>query len=736
MASVASRWLLEKGGTRHQSGRCCKQGMDLLDALNEPQRAACMTDSGPLLVLAGAGSGKTRTITYRIAYLIQSRNVPPSAILAFTFTNKAAREMKTRIEQLIGPVSRTMWIGTFHAVAVRILRENIDRLGYDNRFVVYDTEDTKALMRDVVKSLGWDDKEWSPSILLAAISRAKNQFLSPDQVATGTYFERHVHDAYHLYQMRLKALNALDFDDLIFLTVRLFDAYAELQRAYRQRFWHVLVDEYQDTNLAQYRLIRHLVGPEGNLCAVGDDDQAIYGWRGADMRNILEFQRDFPRARIVRLEENYRSTAVILDAANAVVRNNRERLGKDLWTQRGGGEKIRIYRAPDEESEAWYAAEVIHEAVRRGKSLSDCAILFRTNAQSRAFEMALARAGIAYRMVGGKRFFERKEVKDTLAYLRVVFNPQDDMSLLRVINYPRRGLGDVAQKRLKEYAGQRGVALAEALAHADQIDDLSAQARRAARELAALIARWQALPASMPLADKVRQVAEESGIMSLLATEKTRESQDRLENVGELISEAKRFEEEQATNDLGEFLGWISLVSDWDETDVNGGGVWLMTVHSAKGLEFPLVILAGLEEGVFPHSRSLEEGTLEEERRLMYVGITRAKDELFLTCAETRTMLGRTAANSVSRFLSEIPAELIQSATRVAAQDRATARRDLVAEGLSLGEHVRHPRFGWGTVVALRGEGENTEVTIAFPGGGVRSFLAKFAHLTREELQA
>jgi DNA helicase-2/ATP-dependent DNA helicase PcrA len=289
---------------------------------------------------------------------------------------------------------------------------------------------------------------------------------------------------------------------------------------------------------------------------------------------------------------------------------------------------------------------------------------------------------------------------------------------------------------LKEYAGQRGVALAEALAHADQIDDLSAQARRAARELAALIARWQALPASMPLADKVRQVAEESGIMSLLATEKTRESQDRLENVGELISEAKRFEEEQATNDLGEFLGWISLVSDWDETDVNGGGVWLMTVHSAKGLEFPLVILAGLEEGVFPHSRSLEEGTLEEERRLMYVGITRAKDELFLTCAETRTMLGRTAANSVSRFLSEIPAELIQSATRVAAQDRATARRDLVAEGLSLGEHVRHPRFGWGTVVALRGEGENTEVTIAFPGGGVRSFLAKFAHLTREELQA
>jgi len=709
--------------------------MSLLDALNGPQREACSTVDGPLLVLAGAGSGKTRTLTYRIAYLIQETGVFPTQILAFTFTNKAAREMKTRIDALVGPDSRLMWVGTFHAVAVRILRENIHRLGYDNQFVVYDTDDTKALMKDIVRELNWDEKEWPAGLLLSAISRAKNNFQGPGQLEDTSYFGRRVDDAYRLYQTRLKNLNAVDFDDLIFLTVKLFDEFPEVQQHYRQRFRHVLVDEYQDTNLAQYRLVRHLVGPEGNICAVGDDDQAIYGWRGADMRNILEFQRDFPGAKIIRLEENYRSTAVILNAANAVVANNQERLGKQLWTQKGEGQKIRVYRAPDEESEAWYAAEVLHEAVRRGRKLSECAILFRTNAQSRAFEMAMARAGITYRLVGGKRFFERKEVKDVLAYLRVVFNPQDDMSLLRIINFPRRGLGDVAQRRLREFAQAEGISLVDALARAQEIGDLSAQARRAASELADLIESWRQGLGQLGLADQVRRVAEESGMMNALRAEKTREAEDRLENIGELMSEAKRFEDEQTTSDLGEFLGWIALVSDWDETNEDGGGVWLMTVHSAKGLEFPLVILAGLEEGVFPHSRSLEEGTVEEERRLMYVGITRAMEELFITYAETRTMLGRTAANPVSRFLKEIPEEYIASAKRLAAPDRAVGQRTSVSN-LTLGERVRHPRFGWGTIVAIRGEGENTEVTIAFPGGGVRSFLAKFAQLTREELEA
>lgn len=706
--------------------------MNLLDELNEPQRQACLQTDGPVLVLAGAGSGKTRTLTYRIGHLIQDRGVHPGEILAFTFTNKAAREMKTRIFSLVGPDSRFMWIGTFHSVAVRILRENIQHLGYDAHFVVYDTEDTKALIRDIVRELNWDEKEWPAGLFLNAISRSKNRFVSPQQWEDHSYFGERMLEVYTRYQKRLKALNALDFDDLIFQSVLLLDSNPEVLARYHQRFKHVLVDEYQDTNLAQYQLVRHLVGPNGNLCAVGDDDQSIYGWRGADMRNILEFQRDFPGAAIVRLEENYRSTQVILDAANAVVKNNQQRLGKDLWTKKETGESVRLYRAPDEESEAWYAAEVIHESVRRGRRLSDCAVLYRTNAQSRAFEMAMSRAGITYRLVGGKRFYERKEVKDVLAYLRVVFNPADDMSLLRIVNYPRRGMGDVAQRRLREYALREQISLVEALAQADKIEGLSAQARRAAHELAELLGRFQSQE-GISLAERVQHIAEASGIMLLLRQERSREADDRLENIGELISEAKRFEEEQGTADLGEFLGWVALVSDWDETNEDGGGVWLMTVHSAKGLEFPVVIVAGLEEGVFPHSRSLEDGTVEEERRLMYVALTRAQEELYLTYAETRTMLGRTNANPMSRFIKEIPESLMSRGERLAAPDRATAAVSHRIAGLALGQRVRHPRFGWGTIVAMRGEGDDTEVTIAFPGGGVRAFMAKFAQLTGEE---
>jgi DNA helicase-2/ATP-dependent DNA helicase PcrA len=706
--------------------------MELLNELNEPQRQACLQAEGPVLVLAGAGSGKTRTLTYRIAYLIRHCGVHPSKILAFTFTNKAAREMKSRIHALVGPDGRFMWVGTFHSVAVRLLRENIQHLGYNDRFVVYDADDTKALFRDIVKELNWDEKEWPAGLFQNAVSRAKNRFVSPQDWDDHSYFGERVREVYARYQRRLQALNALDFDDLIFQSVVLLDTSEDVRRHYQQRFQHVLVDEYQDTNLAQYQLIRHLAGGSGNLCAVGDDDQSIYGWRGADMRNILEFQRDFPGATVIRLEQNYRSTGIILDAANALVRNNRERLGKDLWTQKEAGQTVRLYRAPDEESEAWYAAEVIHESVRRGHKLAECAVLYRTNAQSRALEMALSRAGISYRLVGGKRFYERKEVKDVLAYLRVVFNPADDLSLLRIINYPRRGMGDVAQKRIKEYAQGHQMSVAEALRHTDDVDGLSAQARRAARELAELLGRFQEEGASS-LADRVRHIAEASGIMLHLRQERTREADDRLENIGELISEAKRFEEEQGTADLGEFLGWVALVSDWDETNEDGGGVWLMTVHSAKGLEFPVVIVAGLEEGVFPHARSLEEGTVEEERRLMYVAVTRAEDELYLTHAESRTMLGRTAMNAPSRFIREIPDSLVSRGERLAAPDRATAAVSHRIEGLALGQKVRHPRFGWGTIVAMRGQGDDTEVTIAFPGGGVRSFMAKFAQLVGEE---
>ncbi len=706
--------------------------MDLLAQLNAPQRRACELTEGPLLILAGAGSGKTRTLTYRIAHLIHNLGVSPAAILAFTFTNKAAREMKARIEQLVGPASHAMGIGTFHSVAVRILRKEIAAIGYDPRFVVYDADDSRALVREVVHELGWDDKQWAPAMLSNRISQAKNQFIGPESWQNTDFFMERVGVVYNRYQARLKELNALDFDDLIFLSVKLFRLAPDVLARYHSKFQYVLVDEYQDTNLSQYQLIAQLAGGMKNLCAVGDDDQSIYGWRGADMRNILDFQRDFPGAEVVRLEENYRSTGTILAAANAVVKNNQARLGKELWTRKSVGEKIRIHRAPDEESEAWYAAEVIHEAVRHGHQLADCAILYRTNAQSRAFEMAMARAGINYRLVGGHRFYDRKEVKDLLAYLRVVFNPQDDVSLGRIINFPRRGIGDIAQARLRDYCRSRGRTLLEALEDAPFVEGLSAQARRAALELAQLFREWQR-ETPLSLADRVRQVAESSGLLNHFRTEQGRESQDRLENLGELMSEAKRFQEEQATTDLGEFLGWVALVSDWDQTVDDAGGVWLMTLHSAKGLEFTVVILSGVEEGVFPHARSLDEGTIEEERRLLYVGITRAQEELYLTHAETRTMLGRTQANPTSRFLKEIPQELVE-VPRPPAPERAVMQVNRPTSDLVDGERVRHPRFGWGTVVATRGTGSDLEVTIAFPGGGVRSFLVRFAQLVREEI--
>lgn len=716
--------------------------MSFVEQLNDEQRRACISTEGPLLVLAGAGSGKTRTLTYRIAHLVEDRGVSPSTILAFTFTNKAAKEMKTRIEQLVGPGAQTMWVGTFHAIAVRVLRQDIHQLGYDPRFLVYDTDDSKALIREIIKDLGYDDKRWPVSLFVQAISRAKNSYVGVDQWNDDSFTGQKIEPVYRRYQARLKALNAVDFDDLIYLTVDLLQNHPDVLARYHERFRYLLVDEYQDTNLLQYQLISLLAKGHNNLCAVGDDDQSIYGWRGADMRNILEFQRDFPNAQVIRLEENYRSTQTILDAANAVVRNNQGRLGKELWTQKGHGKKILVNRSTDESSEAWFSAEVIHEAVRRGLSLSDCAILYRTNAQSRAFELSLSRAGIAYHLVGGHKFYDRKEVKDVLAYLRVLFNPQDEISLMRIVNYPKRGIGDVAVSKLRAAADATGKTLYETMGHADLVEGLSGQAQRSSLELFRLFENW-ASQTDLPLAEKVRQIAEHSGILPMFRTEKTRESEDRMENIGELISEAKRFEEEQSTSDLGEFLGWVALVSDWDKTTPEEGGVWLMTLHSAKGLEFPLVILGGLEEGVFPHSRSIEEGQIEEERRLMYVGLTRAREELYLSYAETRTMLGRTTANLVSRFMKEIPEELVELPKRPKTQERSSYRgasggaRNTMdippLADLDMGERVKHPRFGWGTIVALRGSGDEAEVTLAFPGGGVRSFLAKFAQLSREE---
>ncbi len=702
---------------------------DWFQGLNAEQRRAVELTEGPVLVLAGAGSGKTRTLTQRIAYLVHGLGVQPGRILAFTFTNKAAAEMRERVESLVGADARRVWVGTFHATAVRLLRETWPLLDRDPRFLVYDQEDSRAVMREVVRSLNWDERQWSPQSLLGQISRAKNLCQGPEAVDDSTFLGRRLAEAYTRYQDRLTRLNALDFDDLIMQTVGLLERPDEVGESLSHRFQYILVDEYQDTNHAQYRMIKRLADGFRNLCAVGDDDQSIYGWRGADVRNILEFQRDFPSASIIRLEENYRSTAVILGAANALVGHNDSRLGKELWTRREGGDPIRVYEAVDEETEAWYVAQSIHDHVQQGYAAADIAVLYRTNAQSRALEMALSRSGIGYRLVGGARFYERKEVKDLIAYLRVVYNPGDDLSLVRVVNMPRRGIGEVALSRLRGYAADRGLTLAEAMADALRIPDLAPPAARAAETLADQFGSWRNR-VGVPLPDLVMAVAEESGLAPYWRTEGTREAEERLANLGELASEAKRFSDTQGSADLGDFLGWVSLLGDLDQVD-SSGGVWLMTLHSAKGLEFPVVFLTGLEEGVFPHLRAMEEGDVEEERRLMYVGLTRARDRLHVLFARSRTMNGRTMQNPPSRFLDEIPEEMKEPVRANSARGRGAV--SVVTGAFRAGERVRHPRFGWGTVVAQRGAGEDLEVTVAFPGGGVRSLLARYAQLEREQ---
>lgn len=706
---------------------------DWLSGLNSEQRRAVELTEGPVLVLAGAGSGKTRTLTHRIAYLIQTLGMAPESILAFTFTNKAAGEMRERIAQLVGWDGRGMWIGTFHATAVRMLRETMPLIGRDSRFLVYDADDARAVMREVIRELNWDERQWTPQSLLAQVSRAKNLCQGPESIDEGNYLGRRLKEAYTRYQLRLERLNAVDFDDLIMLAVHLLEQVPEARGRFRQRFQYVLVDEYQDTNHAQYRLIRALAGGHQNLCAVGDDDQSIYGWRGADVRNILDFQRDFPQAQVIRLEENYRSTAAILGAANAVVRHNQSRLGKELWTKRPHGARVKIFEAPDEESEAWFVAQSVHDLIRAGRSTDEIAVLYRTNAQSRALELAFSRAGIPYRLVGGARFYERKEVKDLIAYLRLLYNPDDDLALSRVINVPRRGIGEVAISRLRAYAADRGMSLAQVLGEAHRVPDLAPPAARAAAQLHELFLGWRCR-VGVSLADLILAVAEESGLGPQLRAELTQDAEERLGNLGELASEAKRFEDEQGSSDLGDFLGWVALVSDLDTGSEDDGGLWLMTLHSAKGLEFQVVFLTGLEEGVFPHSRAMEEGDIEEERRLMYVGITRARDLLAISHARQRTLNGRTMANPVSRFLAEIP-EDVREDVRVRAPVAPAERHYIPGAGgvFQAGDRVRHPRFGWGTVVAARGSGEDLEVTVAFPGGGVRSLLVRYAQLERED---
>jgi len=639
----------------------------LLAGLNEEQRKAVTHVDGPLLILAGAGSGKTRVLTHRVAWLLQVEHARPDEVVAITFTNKAAGEMKERIEGLVGPVARTMWISTFHSMCARLLRREAQRLGYKSTFTIHDEDDRRRLIKRCMEELNVDPKRFPPEAISRQISDAKNQLLGPagfrEQAGR---FAQVAAEVYGLYEKRHAEMNAMDFDDLLMKTVQLLEGYPDRLHHYQQAFRFVLVDEYQDTNHAQYRLANLLAGAHGNLAVVGDDDQSIYSWRGADIRNILEFERDYPEAVIIRLEQNYRSTQPILDAANAVVTHNRKRKGKNLWTPRGTGALVQVVEVNDERAEAQFVASEVQKLLEgetgaeRAYRPDEVAVLYRTNAQSRVLEEQFGRYAIAYRVIGGPRFYERAEIRDLIAYLTVLVNPDDSQRLLRIVNQPKRGIGATSVQRLQAHAAGVGESLWSALRDAGDVPGLSAGAVNGLLAFVRIIEGLQAGLAGRPVAEVVRSVLEESGYEAALKAQKTLESEGRLENLEELVGVAAEYERRADAPSLDGFLQEISLFSDTDKLADASSLLTLMTLHNAKGLEFPVVFIAGMEEGVFPHQRSLDEQNVEEERRLAYVGITRAMDRLYLVHARARTLWGASQYNLPSRFLDEIPADLTE----------------------------------------------------------------------------
>ena len=651
----------------------------LLGGLNEPQREAVMHFEGPLLILAGAGSGKTRVLAHRVAYLIRVRRVRPDEVLAITFTNKAAAEMRGRIGTLVGPMARVMWISTFHSMCARILRREAERLGYKSTFSIYDADDAKRLVKRCLAELDLDDKRFTPDALARAISDAKNRLQDPAafREVTGGFFQRAAADVYELYEKKLMEMSAMDFDDLLMKTVNLLEIYPDRLQHYQRTFRFVMVDEYQDTNHAQYRIANLLAGTSGNLAVVGDDDQSIYSWRGADIRNILEFERDHPDAKVVRLEQNYRSTTRILDVANAVVSNNRRRKGKNLWTARGTGRPAHVVEVADEHAEARYIASEVRKLLDEGVvsegsaqdgplAPHDIAVLYRTNAQSRVLEEEFGRYAIAYQVVGGTRFYERAEVKDALAYLAIINNPADEQRLLRIVNTPRRGLGPTAVGRLQTEAQSLGEPLWNVIERAADLPGLTAAAAASLTRFAAVVNTWRVeAPTMTSVAALVRRVLDESGYSAMLQGQDTLEAEGRIENLEELVGVAAEYDQRAESPTLDGFLQEISLYSDIDTMADTSELITFMTLHNAKGLEFPVVFMTGLEEGVFPHQRSLDDQNLEEERRLAYVGITRAMDRLYLLHARQRNLWGGSMYGLPSRFLTEIPADLVE-VTRVA----------------------------------------------------------------------
>jgi DNA helicase-2/ATP-dependent DNA helicase PcrA len=704
----------------------------LLESLNPTQLDAVKHTEGPLLILAGAGSGKTRVLTHRIAYILDQGLAAPEEVLAITFTNKAAGEMKDRVALLVGPDSRKMWVSTFHALCARILRVHAEKLGYKREFTIYDGADQVRLVKRCIVELGKDPKRFNPRSFVAQISATKNVLLTPEDYLRSTegYIAENVAEVYDLYQKRLYENNAMDFDDLIMQAVALLEIFAEV----RERFKYIHVDEYQDTNHAQYRLVNILAAAHHNLCVVGDDDQSVYSFRGADIRNVLDFERDYPEAKVVKLEQNYRSTQTILDAANAVVANNASRKSKELWTAGPQGERISIYTAVDEYAEARFVVSEIERLVDSGASPRDVAVFYRTNAQSRAMEDVLVREGVPYQIVGGVRFYERAEIKDAMAYLAVISNPSDSGALERIINVPKRGLGSTSVARLQDHARRNGISLYEALAEADAVD-LTGAAKKACRAVKDLFEGWRVAAREIPPAELIGAVLEESSYRAELEAENTIESESRLENLEELINAAKAYERVEPEPTLGGFLQEQALYSDQDTLDTEGGQVALMTLHNAKGLEFDHVFVVGMEEGTFPHARSLDEQNLEEERRLCYVGITRARASLTLSYAKLRSSWGEREYQMPSRFLSEIPEALKAGTISGSLTGRGGWGAALSRQGeferagtstFRAGERVRHSKFGIGEVIEAGGG----KVVVRF-GTQERVFVPEIAPLSR-----
>jgi len=738
---------------------------NILEGLNPIQREAVMYTNGPLLIMAGAGSGKTKVLTCRVAYLL-GQGVAPYQILAITFTNKAAAEMKERVRSIVGPQSKDIWLSTFHAFCAKLLRYEIEGMaGYKRNFVIYDTSDTQALIKNCLKQLNLDDKQYQPSSILATISNAKNG-LQDDREFTkqaSNFHEQKVAEIYQLYQQKLRTNNALDFDDLLMLSVRLLESNEEILNKYQQKFKYIMIDEYQDTNHAQYLLARMLAGKHRNLCVVGDADQSIYGWRGADIRNILDFEKDYPEAKMITLEQNYRSTQIILDAANAVIEHNSDRRPKELWTQNTQGELITHYLAHHERDEAQFIADTITKLnTVYCTPYGDIAILYRTNTQSRVIEEAFMKCGIPYVIVGGLKFYDRKEIKDILSYLRVIFNPSDSVSLRRIINVPRRGLGDTTINRLDEYALEHNMTLFDVVSNPDLVPGLTARAKRPLEFLSELIFTLMAQVPSLSVVDLVNKVMHESGYVEELQKSTDPLDENRLDNLKEFLSVAKGFATGELEETLENFLGQVALVADIDNVTMTESRVTMMTLHSAKGLEFPVVFMSGMEEGLFPHSRTLmNEGEVEEERRICYVGITRARRKLYMTNARMRTIYGRTQMFPISRFLDEIPGKMVEKysgrqnhygfasngskstiiappslSSVVQSPLRAPAPKTLEAKHhgdatWKVADRAQHSKWGMGTVVEVRGTGDGQELKIAFPGQGIKVVVASMAPIVK-----